>query len=221
MTSNSIKVSKFITFAAPVTQDVYAAEFEQRKVMLDYYTNDPAGRDAVHHGNRLFDALKAQHAARILTSNAATVFAVGHGGAKLRVLNMQADQSDGFKLKLVKEVVGGKPVFTDNKDEAARVDGVFFFDDGVVIRVFTGFVPSLKASRTQVTVELLNSKIPEGGLTQEFVDDNVRGLSAYAFKLNGQEITPAGMWPQYGVDPANKQELERVMSEAHLAIQAE
>lgn len=213
------KVNSLITFQTPVTIESYLEEWKERQnVLKEIKENYQASKLQVSHANGVFNELKQLRDAGKLTAIAVRDYAKSKGATEFFVHNMQADQSDGFKLKYVKAVVGGKPVFTDSKDEAMKVDGVFIFDNRVVIRLFTGYVQSAKTTRTQVTVELLNTTFADNPMNQNWVDNYMKGLSAYAFKVNGIEVCPAGMWAQYGVDPANKEQLVAIMDSCHLMV---
>jgi hypothetical protein len=213
------QVSPAITFETPVTTEAYQPEWIERKIIFNAIkSQDIRWKSSVFRATSFFSHLKTAQAAGRLTAEAVSNYAIQSGATEFTVLNMQADQSEGFKLKYVKEVAAGKPVFTDNAAEALKVDGVFIFPEGVVIRLFNGFVPAQKKMMTQTTVELLNfTTLPEF-ITQDWVTANMRGLSSYAFKVNENGVCPAGTWAQYGVNPDDKATLNSIMESCHLLV---
>lgn len=210
-------------------KETFKEERAQRQESYKRYTETLQGRLAVDRAMCTFNVMWKHILIVSLTEDTVRHLAVSGGGKEFRVLNRQADQSDGFKLKLVKGVDSdGKPVFTTDPGEALSVDGVFFFPEGYVVRIFKGFIPGKVlengtniAGRVakQVTVELLNM-VPPVELTQEWVNDNILGLGAYAFKVNDMCMYPAGTWEQHGVNRSKTtvSELNDLMERCHILI---
>jgi hypothetical protein len=240
--TSEIKIHSALTFDGEV-QPSMTKEFENRKEMLKHYTETDKGKAAVRKALHLYSKVKEAVVKRKLYESSVTIVpgsptdnsyvrtvAETNGGHEFRVLNRQADQSDGFKLKLVKgtDASTGKPIFTDDPTEALHVDGVFFYEGGAVLRIFNGYIPEkvledgtkiAGRNATQVTVEVLNMHCPSE-ITQEWVNNNVMGLSAYAFKVDGEQICPAGNWGQHGVNQKTTplSILNGIMGKCHILI---
>jgi len=222
--ADEIKVHPVLTFDGEVKENM-KDELQKRMDMLKYYTG--AGKAPVGLACKIFNELQDMENFR--TENFVRNLMSKMDAKEFHVLNRQADPNDGFQLKLVKGLgADRKPIFTNKIEEALSVTGVFFLGGGVVVRIFSGYIPEkvledgTKVSgrnATQVTVELFNGVVPDE-MTQDWVNDNVLGLSAYAFKVDGEQICPAGSWGQHGVNPklTNPSVLNELMSRCHLPV---
>jgi hypothetical protein len=69
----------------------------------------------------------------------------------------------------------------------------------------------------QATVEILTVSPPDT-LTQEWVNETIKGMAVVGFKFNEHQLIPAGCWPQFGVEAGKDKEVMELMKTAHIKL---